>query len=60
MSKESKPNNGGQGRSVPTCDSAIALNSRMPPEGRVALANESFRNYSEVDRDAPPPPPPRR
>ena len=60
MSKEGKPNNGNQDRSVPTCDSAIALNSQIPTEGRVTLANESFRNYSEVDRDAPPPPPPRR
>ena len=57
MSDENKNGGSKSDGSTPVCDEAIALNRRRPTGGRVVIANESFRNYSEVDRDAPPPPP---
>ena len=58
MSEGNKKNIGSKSdSSTPVCDEAIALNRRTSSEGRVVIANESFHNYSEVDRDVPPPPP---
>ena len=57
MTDGNKKNSSKSDGSTHVCDEAIALNHRASPEGRDVIANESFRNYSEVDRDVPPPPP---
>ena len=44
-------------RPVPTCDSAPRSDQEVSSGGRTGMVNESYRNYSEVDRDPPPPPP---
>ena len=43
-------------RPVPTQDSKPLINSERT-SGGYRVVNENYRNYSEVDRDAPPPPP---
>lgn len=48
--------NGVESRTVRVQDGAQG-SAHVNASGRVRLVNESFRNYSEVDRDPPPPPP---
>jgi len=43
---------------VVTQDEAIAINRRSSStSGQIHITNESYRNYSEVDRDPAPPRP---
>lgn len=57
MSERDRNGNGQSSHPVPTCDSAPNRSQDLSSGGRTGLVNESYRNYSEVDRDPPPPPP---
>ena len=57
---EEKKNNENKSTPVYTADAELVLNRRPSKGDRVGLANENYRNYSEVDRDTPPPPPSRQ